>query len=209
MRRIGRYLVLALVVLPAALFAAPSDPGGALGPSLSAPSLKGQLLIATEGMTDPRFDHAVILMVSHDHDGAFGIVINRPLGEKPLAEILEAFGRKDTGATGSVPVFLGGPVQLEASFTIHGSDYSRTHTRTVAAHLAVTPSSEVLEDIAQNQGPAKSLVAFGYAGWSPGQLEDEISRHAWYMAPADPGIVFDDDRSKVWDHAVARRTQDL
>lgn len=208
MSRIGRYLVFALLVFPAALLAAPSEPGGAPPPDPLPNSLKGQLLIATEGMLDPRFDHAVILMVSHDREGAFGIVINRPAGEKPLADILAAFGR-NTPATGSVPVFLGGPVQLEVSFTIHGSDYSRPQTRDVDAGLAVTPSGEVLEDIARNQGPARSLVAFGYAGWGPGQLENEISRNAWYMAPADPGIVFDDDRSKVWEHAVARRTQDL
>jgi len=205
MPRVGRYLILAVMAAPAALLAAPSDPSGAP----PQPSLKGQLLIATEGMLDPRFEHAVILMVSHDRDGAFGIVINQPLGEKPLADLLAALGRKDTPATGNVPIFLGGPVQLEASFTIHGSGYSRPQTRAIDASLAVTPSGDVLEDIARNQGPAKSLVAFGYAGWSPGQLEDEVSRHAWYMAPADPGIVFDDDRSKVWEHAVARRTQDL
>lgn len=209
MPRIGRYLVLALLAVPGALLAAP-DPGAAPpGPSSNPPSLKGQLLIATEGMLDPRFDHAVILMVSHDGDGAFGIVINRPAGDKPLADLLAAFGRNDTPATGNVPVFVGGPVQLEVSFTVHGSDYSRPQTRTVDKRLAVTPSADVLEDIARNQGPAKSLVTFGYAGWAPGQLENEIAHNSWYMAPADPGIVFDDDRGKVWEHAAARRTQDL
>ena len=205
MPRLGRYLILVLLAAPAALLAAPSDPSG----TPPQPSLKGQLLIATEGMLDPRFEHAVILMVSHDRDGAFGIVINQPLGEKPLADLLAALGRKDTPATGNVPIFLGGPVQLEASFTIHSSDYSRPQTRTIDVGLAATPSGDVLKDIARNQGPAKSLVAFGYAGWSPGQLENELAHNVWYMAPADPGIVLDDDRSKVWEHAVARRTQDL
>jgi putative transcriptional regulator len=205
MPRIARCLILALIALPAALFAAPSDPTGTPPP----PSLKGQLLVATEAMRDPRFDHAVILMVSHDRGGALGIVINRPLGEKPLVDILAAFGKKDVAATGNVPVFLGGPVQAEVSFVIHGTDYRRPDTHDIDARLAATPAGDVVEDMARNQGPAKRLLAFGYAGWAPGQLESELSRNAWYTAPADPGIVFDDDRNKVWEHAAARRTQDL
>jgi putative transcriptional regulator len=205
MPRFARCLILIFVIAPAALFAAPSDPGGAPPP----PSLRGQFLIATEAMRDPRFDHAVILMVSHDRHGAFGIVINRPLGEKPLVDILAAFGKKDTAATGNVPIFLGGPVQPEVSFVIHGTDYRRPDTHDIDSRLAATPSSVVLDDIARNQGPAKSLIVFGYAGWAPGQLENELSHHAWYTAPADPDIVFDGDREKVWERAAARRTQDL
>src|SRR5215471_20686697 len=111
-RSIFAFLVLSL---PGMLFAAASHPAEAPAP----PSLKGQLLIATPAMRDTRFDRAVILMVRHDGDGALGIVINRPLGEKPLAEILAAFGVKDTAATGNVPIFLGGPVQLEVGFVVH------------------------------------------------------------------------------------------
>jgi putative transcriptional regulator len=205
MPRIVRYLILALIASPVALLAAPSDPAATPEPR----SLKGQFLIATPEMQDPRFDHAVILMVQHDRNGALGIVINRPLGEKPLADILAAFGKMDTAAAGNVPIFLGGPVQLQVSFVIHDSDYRRPDTLAIDARLAATPGSDVLDDIALNQGPAKSLIAFGYAGWAPGQLEGELSRNVWYTAPADPGIVFDDDRGKVWENAVARRTQDL
>jgi putative transcriptional regulator len=205
MPRIARYIILALIAAPATLFAAPSDPAATPEP----PSLKGHFLIATPSMRDPRFERAVILMVSHDRDGAFGIVINRPLGEKPLADILAAFGKKETAATGNVPLFLGGPVQPEISFVIHGIDYQRPETRAIDARLAATPASDVLADIASSRGPAKSLVAFGYAGWAPGQLESELARNVWYTAPADPGLVFDDDRDKVWEHAAARRTQDL
>jgi putative transcriptional regulator len=200
----ARYLILALIAVPATLFAAPSHPAEA-----TKPSLKGQFLIATPAMRDPRFDRAVILMVRHDGDGAMGIVINRPLGEKPLAELLAAFGAKDTAATGNVRIFLGGPVQLEVGFVIHSTDYHRPETLDVDAHLAATSSREVLRDIARNAGPMKSLVAFGYAGWRPGQLEAELDRNVWYTAPADPSLVFDDDRDKVWEHATARRTQDL
>ena len=203
----SRRFVLALVAfaLPASLFAAPSDPLE----TPAKPSLKGQLLIATPAMRDPRFDHAVILMVRHDRDGAMGIVINRPLGEKPLAELLAAFGAKDTPATGNVRIFLGGPVQLEAGFVVHSTDYRRPETMDVDSRFAATSSREVLRDIANKAGPMKSLIAFGYAGWAPGQLEGELAHNVWYTAPADPGLVFDDDRDKVWEHATARRTQDL
>jgi putative transcriptional regulator len=198
-----RSLILALLGVLASVTATPSDAAEAT------PSLKGQLLIATPAMRDPRFDRAVILMLQHDGDGAMGIVINRPLGERPLADLLAAFGDKDTKASASVRVFLGGPVQLEVGFVIHGSDYRRPETLDVDARFAATPSREVLRDIARNAGPMKSLIAFGYAGWAPGQLEGELARNAWYTAPADPGLVFDDDRDKVWEHATARRTQDL
>ncbi len=198
-----RYLILALIAAPVALFAAPSHPAETVH------SLRGQLLIATPGMRDPRFDRAVILMVRHDEDGALGIVINRPLGEKPLADLLAAFGDKDITASGNVRVFLGGPVQLEIGHVIHSTDYHRPETLEVDARLAATSSRQVLRDMASKVGPMKSLVAFGYAGWAPGQLESELARNVWYTAPADPGLVFDDDRDKVWEHATARRTQDL
>ena len=98
----ARYMILALIAASATLLAAPST----LAETAVPPSLKGQLLIATPAMRDTRFDRAVILMVRHDIDGAMGIVINRPLGERPLADLLAAFGTKDTPATGNVRIFL-------------------------------------------------------------------------------------------------------
>ena len=199
----SRRFVLALVAfaLPASLFAAPSDPLE----TPAKPSLKGQLLIATPAMRDPRFEHAVILMVRHGQDGAMRIVINRPLGEQLLA----ALGAKDLAAAGSVRVFLGGPVQPEIGFVVHSSDYHRPDTIAVDGRIAVTSSREILRDIADKAGPMKSLIAFGFAGWAPGQLEGELAHNVWYTAPADPGLVSDDDRDKVWEHATAHRTQDL
>src|SRR5262249_31353205 len=172
----ARNLILALIAVPAALFAAASHPAEA--PATH--SLKGQLLIATPAMLDRRFDRAVILMVRHDGDGALGIVINRPLGEKPLADLLAAFGAKDTPASGNVRIFLGGPVELEVGLVVHSADYHRPETLQIDEHLAATSSREVLRDIAVNAGPMKSLIAFGYAGWGPGQLESELARNVWY-----------------------------
>jgi putative transcriptional regulator len=168
------------------------------------PSLASQFLIATAAMRDTRFDHAVILMLRHDQDGAFGIVINRPLGQRPMADLL---GAKDTA--GNVQVFVGGPVQPNIGFVVHSTDYRRAETLDVDGRVAMTSSREVLRDIADKKGPAKALIAFGYAGWAPGQLESELARNVWYTAPEDPALVFDDDRDKVWEHATARRTQDL
>jgi putative transcriptional regulator len=168
-------------------------------------SLAGQLLIATSSMRDTRFDHAVILMLRHDQDGAFGIVINRPLGQRPMADLL---GAKDA-ASGNVQVFIGGPVQPNVGFVVHSTDYRRAGTLDVDGRVAMTSSLEVLRDIADKKGPAKALIAFGYAGWAPGQLESELARNVWDTAPEDPALVFDDDRDKVWEHAAARRTRDL
>jgi putative transcriptional regulator len=169
-------------------------------------SLVGQFLIATPAMRDTRFDRAVILMLRHDKDGAFGIVINRAVGERPMSDLL---GPDDTGATAKVQVFVGGPVQPNIGFVVHSTDYHRAGTLDVDGRVAMTASREVLRDIADKKGPAKALIAFGYAGWAPGQLEGELARNVWYTAPEDPALVFDDDRDKVWEHATARRTQDL
>jgi putative transcriptional regulator len=197
---------LAAIVLPAAFIAAaPPDAPVVQG----RPSLAGQFLIATPSMRDPRFDHAVILMVRHTPDGAFGLVINRPVGERSLATLLEALGEKNTGAEGNIPIFMGGPVQLDAAFLVHTTDYHRPETVTVDKNVAVTSTAKVLRDIADKTGPAKSLLVFGYAGWAPGQLEAEMSHNVWYTAPEDPAIVFDEDRAKVWERASAHRTQDL
>jgi putative transcriptional regulator len=172
-------------------------------------SLAGQFLVASPSMGDPRFDRAVILMVRHGQDGALGIVINKPLGERPLANLLEIFGEKGSNAGGQVRIFAGGPVQRELGFVVHTADYRRSGTLDVDGRVAMTASREILRDIAANQGPKKSLIAFGYAGWAPGQLEGEMERRVWSTAPADETLTFDEDREKVWESAFSRRVQDL
>jgi putative transcriptional regulator len=172
-------------------------------------SLAGQLLIASPSMGDPRFTQTVVLMARHDKTGAFGIVINRPVGERPLASLLEALGEKDAGVEGSVRIFAGGPVQRDLGFVVHSADYRASGTIAVDGRVAVTANRDVLRDIARKQGPKKSLIAFGYAGWGPGQLEGEMALRAWFTAEDDEGLVFDEDRDKVWDAAMKRRTQDL
>jgi putative transcriptional regulator len=199
-------LALAAILLPATLvYAALQNPAEAPGQA----SLAGQILIASPGLRDPRFDHTVILMVRHSPGGALGIVINRPLAERPLASLLDAIGEKDSGITGSMRIFSGGPVQPEIGFVVHGTDYHRPETIEIDGRVAMTSSRDILRDIASHHGPEKMLVAFGYAGWGPGQLESELGQRAWFTTAADSKLIFDEDRDKVWDDAMAHRTQDL
>jgi len=199
-------LALAAILLPATLVhAALQNPAAAPGQA----SLAGQILIASPGLRDPRFDHTVILMVRHSPGGALGVVVNRPLGERPLTNLLDDIGEKNSGVIGSLRVFSGGPVQPEIGFVIHSTDYHRPETIDIDGRVAMTSSREILRDIAGQHGPARILVAFGYAGWGPGQLEGELAQRAWFTAAADGKLIFDEDRDKVWDDAMAHRTQDL
>ena len=172
-------------------------------------SLAGQLLIAAPTIGDPRFAHTVILMVRHDTEGALGIVINRPVGERSIAALLEATGHNDPDVAGILRVFAGGPVQPELGFVVHSTEYRRAETVDVDGRVAMTASRQVLVDIGHNQGPEKSLFALGYADWGPGQLESELARHDWFTTPEEAKLVFDDDREKLWEDAMARRTREL
>ncbi len=172
-------------------------------------TLTGQLLVATPEMGDPRFRHTVILMVQHNKDGALGIVINRPIDELPIAKLLDAVGQDSKGAAGQVRIFAGGPVEPQIGFIVHSEDYHRTATIDIDGRVAMTPDPQVLVDIGHSAGPKKSLVAFGYAGWGPGQLENEMALGGWITVPEEPSLVFDVDRDKLWDAAMAHHTVPL
>jgi len=167
-------------------------------------TLAGQLLIATPAMGDPRFAKTVIMMVRHSKTGAMGITINRPIGKRPLADLLRAIGQDAAGVDGDIRIFAGGPVQPEIGFILHDTTYHRTDTIDIDGRVAMTSSPEILRDIGRHAGPQKCLVAFGYAGWGAHQLEDELALHAWVTASEDPTLVFDTDRESVWSAAVAR-----
>jgi putative transcriptional regulator len=171
------------------------------------PSLAGQLLVAAPSMADPHFERTVILLVQHGPGGAVGIVINEPIGEQPLGSVLKALGQKADDVTGSVRVFSGGPVQPEVGFVVHSPEYRRPETVAITDRLSITSSVAILQDIGDKRGPAKVLIAFGYAGWGPDQLEHEIEEGGWGFAEADPTLVFDEDRDNVWEIAWTRRTQ--
>jgi len=214
-KAIGRAVLAALCLVAAALgFAAvepvPLSPGETM-PENAAPAdpSRGELLIASAQIQDPRFYHAVVLILQHTADGAFGIVINHPLASETIASLLAATGDDDKSVEGSIPVLSGGPVQPDLGFVVHSADYRIDGTMAVDGKVAMTASKEALRDIGHHKGPKKYFFAFGYAGWGAGQLEGEIARKDWFTAPEDAGLVFDDDRGKVWDHALARRGQEL
>jgi putative transcriptional regulator len=204
LHRLG--LIVAAFVLQTALLRA-----GLPGPdeAQARPPLVGQLLVAAPGVGDPRFERTVILIVEQGPDGTLGIVINKPIGEQPLASVFQALGQKDGDATGSVRVFSGGPVQPEVGFVVHSPEYRRPETVAITDRLSMTSSMAILRDIGDRRGPAKVLVAFGYAGWGPDQLEQEIEQRAWGIAEADPTLVFDEDRGNVWEDAWTHRTEHL
>ncbi len=201
-------LIIAAFVLQTALLSA-ALPGADEAPEPVRPSLVGQLLVAAPWIGDPRFERTVILVVEDGPAGAVGIVINKPIGEQPLANVFKALGQKEDDVTGSVLVFAGGPVQPDVGFVVHSADYRRPETVALTDRLAMTSSVAALKDIADKKGPAKILVAFGYAGWGPDQLEHEIEDHAWGLAEADPTLVFDEDRDKVWEDARSHSTEHL
>jgi putative transcriptional regulator len=208
---IGRLLLLGLCTAAAVFGLAAVDPApnapGAKTPQID--PARGQLLIASAQIQDPRFYHAVVLILRHDKDGAFGIVVNHPIADEAIATLLAATGDDDKSVEGKIPVVAGGPVQPERGFVVHSAEYHRAETMAVDGKVAMTASKEALRDIGHHQGPKKCFFAFGYAGWGPGQLEGEMVRRDWFTAPEDADLVFDDDRAQVWDHAIARRGQDL
>jgi putative transcriptional regulator len=169
----------------------------------------GRLLVAAPGIADPRFAGAVIVMIQHGVGGALGVAINRPMGDRPIAELLRAIGEDPGNAQGTLTVFLGGPVEPSVGFVVHGRDYHLPATLVLDDHLAVTSPRLVLRDLAAGHGPRKYIFVLGYAGWGPNQLEAELSLGTWVTVSESPELVFDMDRAKVWDSALARRTLSL
>ena len=199
-------LIMAFLMQTALLEAAlPTNPDEAP----ARPSLAGQLLVAAPSMNDPYFERTVILIVQHSPSGSLGIIINKPIREISIASLFEALNQNGGDVAGDVRVFSGGPLQPEVGFVVHSPDYRRPETVAINDRVSVTSSLDILRDIGAKKGPAKILVAFGYAGWGPDQLEREIEVHAWGVAEADPALVFDEDRDKVWDRAWEHRTQHL
>ena len=146
-------LVVAAFVLQTSLLNAALPTGPEDAPART--SLAGQFLVAAPEMGDPRFERTVILIVEDDATGALGIVVNRPVGEQPLASLLDAVGEKSAGVTGSVRVFSGGPVQPEVGFVVHSAEYKRTQTIAINDRLSVTSSVAILRDIADKERPGQ------------------------------------------------------
>ena len=204
MKQLGLAVVTSVLVL--GLLARPAGTASQNGDTPPKPSgLAGQLLVAAEEMGDPRFVQTVILMVRHDATGAIGLVVNRPIGEVPIAKLLEGVGLDGMGVRGDVRLHYGGPVERRQVLTIHTIDFAIEGTLRVPGGTAVTGNPEILRAIGRGKGPKRHLVVLGYAGWAPGQLEGEMKAGGWVAVPADAAIVFDDKYDTKWERAMARR----
>ncbi len=171
--------------------------------------LKNHFLIALPSLQDPNFSRSVTYLCEHTDDGAMGLVINRP-SPLSLADILEHMEIGQTEKTPKeTPVFIGGPVQEDRGFLLHSPASRWKSTLAVTDDLAVTTSRDILQAIARGEGPEEVLIALGYAGWGPGQLESELQQDSWLVAPASKEILFHTPVESRWEAAAALTGVDL
>ena len=166
---------------------------------------QGQLLLATPKMTDFRFEKAVILICSHSAYGAMGIIVNKPTLELKFEDVLKQLEINTKTVENSHKIFFGGPVEYGRGFVVHSSDYEASESSvTIGDEYFLTATKGILEDIAQGCGPRNSLLALGYAGWGPGQLENEIFSDSWLMCEPDPDLVFSLRPEFKWTDALKK-----
>jgi putative transcriptional regulator len=168
-------------------------------------NLTGKLLVATPEMGDPRFAESVIYVVKHNSEGAFGLVINRPIAKGPIEDLLKGFGAESKEAKGEIIVHYGGPVSQNQGFVLHSDDVLLEDSTKVKDGIAMTSDTKLIEAIAQGKGPRQYLFLLGYAGWAPGQLEGEIQAAAWFVVPSDKSLVFGQEAEKKWHQAMDKR----
>jgi putative transcriptional regulator len=166
--------------------------------------LTGQLLVAMPQMRDVRFARTVIYICAHNADGAMGLVINRLVGSITFPALLAQLGIDSTGLGEEIRVHFGGPVESGRGFVLHSSDYVHSGTMLVDDDVGLTASIDILKDIADGQGPRRSLLALGYAGWGPGQLDAEIQANGWLSVPSDEQLIFGDDLDSKWERAISK-----
>ncbi len=163
--------------------------------------LDGQMLIAMPGIGDPRFDHSVIYLCAHSDSGAMGIIVNKRLPEMSFADLLGRLAIVESKerammdeAIRQLPIQYGGPVEPGRGFVLHSPDYQSSEaTLPIAEQIALTATRAILRALAVGAGPSKALLALGYSGWGPGQLEAEIQHNGWLSCEADDDLVFGHD----------------
>jgi putative transcriptional regulator len=162
---------------------------------------EGQMLLAMPAMTDPRFERAVIYMCAHNDEGAMGLVVNKTLDSIDFRELL---GQLDIPAGDSVrdmTVHFGGPVENQRGFVLHSGEYRHDETLMITDQVGLTVTLDILRALARGDGPEKSILALGYAGWGPGQLESEFHDNAWLSVPYDDALMFEVDAADKWERA--------
>lgn len=176
-----------------------------------AEGLAGRLLVAAPGLRDPNFAQTVILMLRHDRHGALGIVVNKAIASEPAGRLLRRLGGLEPGTAAgpTVAIHYGGPVEpLQGTF-LHSPDYRTTDTEAVTEAVSVTRDFTILLDLLEGKGPSQVFMALGYAGWGPGQLENELRRRSWIIVPSEGDLVFHDEPETVWQRAVDKQGIDL
>ncbi len=167
--------------------------------------LEGKLLIALPGMSDPRFEKSVIFMCAHSVEGAMGIMINRPIEGLRFHELMTKLELEVVPGSPDTPVLFGGPVETGRGFVLHSGDYeSADATLPVSEDISLTATIDILRAIGQGKGPSKALFALGYAGWGPGQIEDEIRANGWIHCDTDTALLFDAELDSKWASALRK-----
>ena len=165
--------------------------------------LCGKLLVAMPGMADPRFDGAVILICAHSDDGAMGLIINKVVPELSFGVMLDHLKIPHAPNGRDIRVHFGGPVERGRGFVLHSPDYAGgPATMKIEGGYGMTATLDVLEAMAQGTGPDRALLALGYSGWGPGQIESEIGRNDWLTVDAQEGLIFSDDNAAKWTGAL-------
>ena len=165
--------------------------------------LSGKFLVATPQMQDPRFARAVIYICNHDKSGAMGLVINKTK-DMPLSQMLGHIGIKGDVKVADSPVLSGGPVDTNRGFVLHSPDFKNVkNSMQLSDTLMMTSTKDVLESLVADHAPDRAVLAVGYAGWSDGQLEDELQNNCWLVVDSDEALIFDTDFDGKWTKALA------
>jgi putative transcriptional regulator len=166
--------------------------------------LTGQLLIAMPSMADPRFQQSVIYVCAHTPEGAMGLVLNRPIVKPTFDDLLKQLQVAPVPPVREIKLCAGGPVENARGFVLHTSDWTGEGSLKVDDSTALTASLDVLKVIAEGGGPRECILALGYAGWGPGQLDLELQQNAWLSVSADELLLFDNDHDTKWRRALAK-----
>ena len=165
--------------------------------------LEGKILLAMPGINDGSyFDKSLIYICAHSDEGAMGLIVNQPMPMVEFDDLEEQIGLIKSDIIVRPKIFFGGPVETARGFVLHSRDFNADHSVPLSPKLALNASVNILKNIALGEGPQKSLLVLGYAGWGPGQLEDEIRNNLWLTLDADDDLLFADNPAGKWHMAL-------
>lgn len=172
-------------------------------------SLKGHFLLAMPSLDAGLFAKSITYLIEHGEEGAMGLIINRPL-DLAISEVFDQLEIKSSVSLNCIPIMVGGPVQMDQGFVLHRDKVSNWEACIeVSDEILLTTSQDILFSIAEDQGPKETLIALGYAGWSPGQLEEELAKNSWLTMPGDSDIIFSTPYDQRFSQAAAQIGVDM